>query len=85
MKKIFNLMLFAALLLVGACSDKETDEPDPVVKLEFPSEETFKKEIQNNLWEIVDWRYETEDGIDFPSDLWRMCQYPELHNLFYHN
>lgn len=83
MKKIFSLiMLFGALLLAGACSDNDKDEPDvdPVVNPddpttqpadtpEFPSEETFETEINNNLWVLEEDRYESEEGVEVPTDL----------------
>lgn len=59
--------MFSSMLFVGACSDNDKDEPNPIPQPEYPSEETFKNEIENNLWERVEERFETEDGVDFPG------------------
>ena len=72
MKKIVSLILLATLMLVGACSDNDKDEPDPVTKPEYPSEEVFENEIKNNLWVLEENRYETEDGVDFSEELCRV-------------
>lgn len=72
MKKAAYILILGAMLLVGACSDSDNDEPKPDESSPYPSKEVFESEIKNNLWVLEEERNETEDGVEFPAVLWEL-------------